>query len=172
MKPGDFLQSRKKKNYARVDAKELLELLRAVDGYVGRLRTRWAMQLLALTFVRTGELIGVRWSEFDFDAIRWTIPAERMKRDAPHIVLLSRQALVVLAMLRALSGDNELLFRGDRDHEKPMSDNTILKALEPMGYKGRMTGHGFRGAASTSCMSKVTRTSTFSYSLRMRNATR
>lgn len=149
MKPGDFLQTRKKKNYARVDAKELPELLRAVDGYVGRLRTRWAMQLLALTFVRTGELIGARWSEFDFDAKRWNIPAERMKMDAPHIVPLSRQALVVLEMLRALSGDNELLFRGDRDHEKPMSNNTILKALERMGYKGRMTGHGFRGVAST-----------------------
>lgn len=149
MKPGDFLQPRKKKNYARVDAKELPELLRAVDGYVGRLRTRWAMQLLALTFVRTGELIGARWSEFDFDAKRWNIPAERMKMDAPHIVPLSRQALAVLEMLRALAGDNELLFRGDRDHEKPMSNNTILKALERMGYKGRMTGHGFRGVAST-----------------------
>ncbi|MPS29137.1 MAG: DUF4102 domain-containing protein [Alcaligenaceae bacterium] len=149
MKPGDFLQARKKQNYARVDAKEFPDLLRAIDGYVGRLRTRLAMQLLALTFVRTGELIEARWSEFDFDAKRWNIPAERMKMNTPHIVPLSRQALNVLEKLRALAGDNELLFRGDRDHDKPMSNNTILKALERMGYKGRMTGHGFRGIAST-----------------------
>lgn len=149
MKPGDFLQIRKQQNYARIDAKELPELLRAIDGYSGRHRTRWAMQLLALTFVRTGELIGARWSEFDLEAKRWTIPAERMKMRTPHIVPLSRQALNVLKMLKALAGDNELLFRGDRDHKKPMSNNTILKALERMGYKGRMTGHGFRGVAST-----------------------
>jgi integrase len=42
-----------------------------------------------------------------------------------------------------------MLFPGERDHEKPMSNNTILTALERMGYKGRMTGHGFRGVAST-----------------------
>jgi integrase len=42
-----------------------------------------------------------------------------------------------------------LLFPGERDHAKPMSNNTILKALERMGYKGKMTGHGFRGVAST-----------------------
>jgi len=48
-----------------------------------------------------------------------------------------------------LTGGNELLFPGERDHAKPMSNNTILAALARMGYKGRMTGHGFRGIAST-----------------------
>ena len=46
-------------------------------------------------------------------------------------------------------GAGHLIFPGERDHQKPMSNNTILKALERMGYKGRMTGHGFRGLAST-----------------------
>ena len=52
-------------------------------------------------------------------------------------------------MLHTLSGGRVLLFPGERDHDKPMSNNTILKALERMGYKSRMTGHGFRGIAST-----------------------
>jgi integrase len=30
-----------------------------------------------------------------------------------------------------------------------MSNNTIFYALYRMGYHGRMTGHGFRGMAST-----------------------
>ena len=68
---------------------------------------------------------------------------------SPHIVLLSRQAVTLLRMLHTLTGHRELLFPGDRDFKKPMSNNTILKALERMGYKGRMTGHGFRGIAST-----------------------
>jgi integrase len=72
-----------------------------------------------------------------------------MKMRTPHIVLLAKQALEVLAMLRELTGQNEWLFPGDRNVKKPMSNNTILKALERMGYKGRMTGHGFRGLAST-----------------------
>lgn len=67
----------------------------------------------------------------------------------PHIVPLSSQAIEVLATLHELRGPGDLLFPGERNHERPMSNNTILKALDRMGYKHRMTGHGFRGIAST-----------------------
>jgi len=77
------------------------------------------------------------------------IPAERMKMRTPHIVSLARQTLEVLEMLRDFDRHSEWLFPGDRNASKPMSNNTILKALERMDYKGRMTGHGFRGLAST-----------------------
>lgn len=149
IRPGDILVSRRKQNYARVDAKELPALLRHIEVYQGSSVTRMAMKLMAMTFVRTSELIGARWEEFDLDNARWDIPAERMKMKSPHIVLLSRQAVTLLRMLHTLTGHRELLFPGDRDFKKPMSNNTILKALERMGYKGRMTGHGFRGIAST-----------------------
>src|SRR4051812_44016956 len=108
-----------------------------------------AMKLLALTFVRTSELIEAKWSEFDFDAAEWRIPAERMKMKRMHIVPLAPQAIQALRTLQVISSGSELLFPGDRDRKKPMSNNTILKALERMGYKGKMTGHGFRGLAST-----------------------
>lgn len=149
IRPSDILTTRKKQNYARLDAKELPELLRHIEVYQGSSVTRLAMKLMAMTFVRTSELIGARWEEFDLDNARWDIPAERMKMKAPHIVLLSRQAVQLLRNLHTLTGHRALLFPGDRNHEKPMSNNTILKALERMGYKGRMTGHGFRGIAST-----------------------
>lgn len=150
VKPSDALKPRKKENYARVDGREVPMLLRKIDAYQGTPTTRLAMMLMALTFVRTGELIGARWGEFDLEAAEWRIPAERMKMRVPHIVPLSTQAVEVLATLHAQRhGLGDLLFRGERDHEKPMSNNTILKALERMGYKGRMTGHGFRGIAST-----------------------
>jgi integrase len=149
IKPADILASRKAGNYARLDAKELPELLRHMEAYQGAPVTRLAMKLMALTFVRTSELIGARWAEFDLEAGRWDIPPERMKMKAPHIVPLSSQAITVLRTLQLVSGHGALLFPGERDHEKPMSNNTILKALERMGYKGRMTGHGFRGIAST-----------------------
>ncbi len=149
IRPSDILKSARKMNYARVDARDLPELLRAIEVYQGTHVTRLAIKLMALTFVRTSELIGAKWSEFDAETARWDIPGERMKMRTPHIVPLSRQALDVLDTLRTLTGQSEWLFPGDRNAKKPMSNNTILKALERMGYKGRMTGHGFRGLAST-----------------------
>lgn len=148
-KPSDFLKTHKPENYARIDAAELPQLLRKMEAYQGTPTTRLAMKLMAFTFVRTGELIGARWAEFNLDAARWDIPAERMKMRTPHTVPLSPQAIEVLRTLQTVTGDRELLFPGERDHSKQMSNNTILKALERMGYKGRMTGHGFRGIAST-----------------------
>ena len=149
IRPSDMLKSTRKVNYARVDARELPELLRVMEVYQGTHVTRLALKLMALTFVRTSELIGAKWAEFDAETARWDIPAERMKMRTPHIVPLSRQALDVLNTLRTLTGHSEWLFSGDRNAKKPMSNNTILKALERMGYKGRMTGHGFWGLAST-----------------------
>lgn len=149
IRPSDLLASRQKRNMARIDGKELPELMRRIDAYQGTPVTRLAMKLMALTFVRTSELIGARWDEFDLDGLRWDIPASRMKMKTPHIVPLSTQAVSVLKTLHLVTGHSPMLFPGERDHEKCMSNNTILKALERMGYKGRMTGHGFRGVAST-----------------------
>lgn len=140
IRPADVLASRKKENYARVDSKELPELLRKIEVYQGSSTTRMAIKLMAMTFVRTSELIGARWEEFDLDGARWDIPAERMKMKTPHIVPLSSQAVTLLRSLHTLTGHSALLFPGERDHEKPMSNNTILGALDRMGYKGRMTG--------------------------------
>jgi integrase len=155
VKPGDVLRARQQVNFARVETAELPELLRKIEAYAGSPYTRLALRLIVLTFVRTGELIGARWQEFDLGAAEWRIPAERTKSRREHLVPLSRQALEVLRTLIEAHGDPErckgeaLLFPGERDHSKPMSNNTILKAFERMGYKGRMTGHGFRGVAST-----------------------
>ncbi len=149
IRPSDILKSTRKVNYARIDAKELPTLLRRIEVYQGTHVTRLAIKLMTLTFVRTSELIGARWTEFDLEAGRWDIPAERMKMRTPHIVPLARQAVEILETLGTLTGQSEWLFPGDRNASKPISNNTILKALERMGYKGRMTGHGFRGLAST-----------------------
>ena len=149
IRPADILKPRKKRNYPRVTARELPDLLRAIDNYVGGEHTRLALQLMVLTFVRTSELIGARWPEFDLKASRWDIPAERMKMKTPHVVALSVQSQAILKQLKAISHDREFVFPGDLNPHKPMSNNTLLFALYRMGYRGRMTGHGFRGVAST-----------------------
>jgi integrase len=148
-RPADVLKPTRKTNLARIDAKDLPGLLRAIEVYQGTHVTRLAMKLMAMTFVRTSELIGAKWAEFDMESARWYIPAERMKMRDPHIVPLATQAVEVLEILRTLTGASEWLFPGDRAVTKSMSNNTILQALKRMGYQGRMTGHGFRGLAST-----------------------
>jgi integrase len=148
VKPGDVLRARRQINYARIKVSDLPELLRRIDAYQGSPYTRLAMKLMLLTFVRTGELIGARWQEFDLERAEWKIPAERTKSRREHLVPLSRQAVEVLLTLHEIRR-GDLLFPGEREASTPMSNNTILKALERMGYKGRMTGHGFRGIAST-----------------------
>ena len=133
IRPGDVLKSTRKVNYSRVDACELPELLRAIEVYQGTHVTRLAIKLMAFTFVRTSELIGARRSEFDLQGGRWDIPADRMKMRTPHIVPLSKQAIEALELLRTVTGESDWLFPGDRNAKKPMSNNTILKALERMG---------------------------------------
>jgi integrase len=146
---GDILKPIRETNYARIEAKELPDLLRRTEIYQGTHVTRLAMKLMALTFLRTSELIGAPWTEFDFEAARWDVPAERMKSGRRHIVPLARQTLEILGVLHDLTGHSKWLFPGDRNPKKFMSNNTILKGLDRMGYKGAMTGHGFRGLAST-----------------------
>ena len=149
VKPADVLKPVKARNHPRVGAKELPALSKAIIGYSGAI-TSLAMRLMAYTFVRTSELVGARWEEFtlDGDSPRWDIPAERMKMDTPHIVPLSNQAVKVLLTLRKLTGAGEYVFPG-AGNAKHMSTGTILLALDRMGYRGIMTGHGFRGIAST-----------------------
>lgn len=147
--PSDILPARKKSNMARIDAKELPELLRRTEVYEGAAATRLALKLIALTFVRTSELIGARWTEINLDEARWDIPAERMKAGRPHVVPLARQAVEILRSLKLISGHREYVFPGDRNPRASMSNGTILMALKRMGYRGRMTGHGYRGLAST-----------------------
>ena len=148
IRPSDVLKATRTVNYARIDAKQLPDFLKKLEIYQGTHRTRLAMKLMALTFVRTSELICATWEEFDLEGARWDIPAARMKMRTPHIVPLSTQALEVLDALRTLSGESEWVFPGE-GKAKHMSNNTILKGLALMGYKGLMTGHGFRGLAST-----------------------
>lgn len=133
-----------------VEPKEVGALMRAVAGYHGSLVTRCALRLLALTFVRSGELRQAELAEIDFEACEWRIPAERMKMKARHIVPLSRQAVAILRELQPLTGHRQYVFPGGRSPRRCMSENALLGALRRLGYApGEMTPHGFRSMAST-----------------------
>lgn len=147
-----------------LELKRLPELLHRIDGYTGRPMTRLAVELTLLIFIRSSELRFARWSEIDFETAMWTIPAEReviegvkhsqrgSKMRTPHLVPLSRQALDILKQVHKFSGNRDFVFVGDHNPRKPMSENTVNKALRVMGYdtKVEVCGHGFRTMACSS----------------------
>lgn len=136
-------------HFQTIPESELSTLLAKVADDGNRI-VEAAIWLLCLTAVRTGELRGAEWAEFDLDAKAWTIPASRMKKRREHIVPLSSQAIEILRRLRELTGDGRFLFANRNDSTKVMSENTILFVLYRIGYRGRMTGHGFRALFSSS----------------------
>lgn len=146
-----------KKHYPCIDVKEIPDLLDALDKNNARLHTdtRNAIRLLMLTFVRTKELIEAKWDEFDLDAAELIIPPERMKMRNEHIVPLSKQAIEILLDQKSRNEKWEWIFPGHHSPRKHMSNNTILKGLDRLGFKGRMTGHGFRALAMTTIKEKL-----------------
>lgn len=140
----------------------LPELLERIDSYKGRALTRLAVMLSLHLFVRSSELRFARWNEFDLKRAVWEIPDTRaalegvsfstrgtkMEGDI-HLVPLSRQAIALLKNIQAITGGYDLVFAGDANPRKPLSENTINKALRTMGYdtQSEICGHGFRTMA-------------------------
>ncbi|MFG0721892.1 tyrosine-type recombinase/integrase [Pseudomonas sp. GLN_6] len=137
------------RHHPHVTFAELPELLGKIEAAKINTLTRQAIRLLVLTAVRPGELRAAPWAEFDLDAATWTIPKERMKARRDHQVPLPRQAVAILRNLQEITGRYPLVFAGRNSTSRPMSENTVNKALADVGYKGRQTGHGFRHLLST-----------------------
>lgn len=142
---------------AITDPVKLGELIRAIRVYKGGPIVRSALQLAPMLFQRPGELRAAEWSEIDFDAALWTIPAARMKRNKdgkengdPHLVPLPWQAVEILRGLHGYTGHGRMVFPGERSHDRPISENSVRTALITMGYTPDIqTWHGFRATART-----------------------
>jgi integrase len=132
------------------DPKAIAQLLKAIDAFSGTHTVRCALRFIPLVFVRSGELREAEWTEFNFDAAEWLIPAHRMKMLVQHIVPLSRQAIAILKDVQPLTGSGRYVFPSLRTYTRPISENTINASLRRLGYsKEEMTCHGFRSMAST-----------------------
>lgn len=151
------LKKFKRGHYNSISPDELPHFLKLLNENKPRLfrQTVIATKLLMLTFVRTSELIEAKWSEIDFDKQEWVIPAERMKMGKAHVVPLSRQVISLLKEQHEKSQKSEYVFPSIPRPKQPMSNGTILGALKRLGYKGRMTGHGFRSLALTTLKEKL-----------------
>lgn len=147
---GALLAPNKIGRAAIINEQKFGQLLCDIDDYDGWPTIKAALQFLALTCVRPGEIRRAERSEFDLEKAVWHIPAERMKMRQPHDVPLSKQALSVLTDIWPLSDHSRLVFPSIRSVERPLSENAFNSALRRMGYsKKEVTAHGFRVSASS-----------------------
>jgi len=143
---------------AITEPKRIGDFMRSIYAYQGSFVVSQALKLLPLVATRSGEFRNAEWPEFDLDGALWTIPP--MHRKIPkddklnpanvHLVPLSRQAVAILKDIQQLTGNERYVFPSFAGRGKPMSENAINDAIERMGYKGEMVGHGVRAMFSTS----------------------
>lgn len=146
---GSLPPVKRDKHFAAItEPKKVGELMRDIDGYQGSYIVKSAFKLSPLLFVRPGELRKMEWKDLNLDAAEWCYFIT--KTETQHIVPLARQAVEVLREIQPLTGRGKYVFHGERDHDRPMSDNAIRSALRRMGWANdEMTPHGFRAMAST-----------------------
>ncbi|WP_029582943.1 integrase arm-type DNA-binding domain-containing protein [Bradyrhizobium sp. URHD0069] len=134
-------------------------LLRKIEAFEGRgdNLTGYALELLALTFVRPGTVQAAEWSHFNLKSGFWVVPFKELKMatqreeagysEDDYVIPLSHQAVALLRELQKITGDEQYLFPGRSG--RTISENTLNYALHSMGYKGIHCAHGFRSSAST-----------------------
>ncbi|MBN5437468.1 tyrosine-type recombinase/integrase [Serratia sp. AXJ-M] len=143
------LATPKKTHFPFLTAEELPYFIKDLAGYTGSVITKTATQIIMQTGVRTQELRFARWEDIDFEKRLWEIPPEVMKMKRPHIVPLSEQVVELFQSLKPITGMYPLVFIGRNDRTKPISKESVNQVIELLGYKGRLTGHGFRHTMST-----------------------
>jgi len=115
-----------------------------MGAFVGQLREIKAngarcLEFAILTAARSGEARGARFSEIDWEAKVWRVPAERMKAKKEHRVPLSNVAMKLLkAMPR--TADQDIIFPSPRG--KVFSDMTLLMVMRR--FEVDAVPHGFR----------------------------
>ena len=153
------LKTRQKEHFNAIESKEIPELLNAIERNDARLfpRTRRAILLSLHTFTRPGELRKAEWGEIDLENKQWTIPAAKMKMRRDHVVPLSRQVIEILKEQKQETDHlaTNLVFPSQVRPKDPMSDGTVRVALHKLGFKDRMTAHGFRALARTTIREKL-----------------
>lgn len=146
---GQVFERPKKQHFPTLKPEQLSELLKALSTASINLQTRCLIEWSLHTMVRPSEAAGARWEEINLESKAWTIPPNRMKTGREHIVPLTVQSLILIEIMKPISGHREHIFPGTRDPKKPMNNQTANMALKRMGFAGILVAHGLRSLAST-----------------------
>ncbi len=147
----EIIGKSKDKHYPTItDDIGIKNLLRSINEYQGELSTKYALLMLAYTFVRPSNVRLALWSEIDLKNKQWIIPAKKMKTRDEFIVPLSVTLIELLQEIQQYSSGSPYLFPSTKSKTTPLSDGALLGAIRRMGYtKEEFTPHGFRAMFST-----------------------
>ena len=147
----EILKSHTAKNYPTItNPKEIGILLNVIDDYTGDYLVKMALTIAPYVFLRPNNLRFAQWSEIDFEARLWRIPAEKMKTKREHLIPLTDRTIEILKEVQLYSGEATYIFHSMRSTTAQMSDATLNNALRRMGYsKDEIVTHGFRAMFST-----------------------
>lgn len=144
-----FIAQAKSRDVA-LTPEEVGKLLRAIYQSSMKRAHKLALHLLILCMVRKSELIEAKWEELDLEKGEWAIPGERMKKDKPHLVPLSRQAVAMFEELKALASGSEWIFPSSHSLKQPIAKSTLNVAVRALAVDVRdFVIHDFRRTAST-----------------------
>ena len=144
-----FIAQAKSRDVA-LSPEEIGRLLRAIYQSSMKRAHKLALHLLILCMVRKSELIEAKWEEIDFDRAEWSIPGERMKKDKPHLVPLSRQVVAMFEELKGLASGSDWVFPSRGDLKQPIAKSTLNVAVRALEIEVRdFVIHDFRRTAST-----------------------
>ena len=134
---------------ATIKPEELPELMKTISYSNITIVTRCLLEFQLHTMVRSSEAASASWDEIDFENKLWVIPAQRMKMKVEHTVPLTEQVIDILKLVQPLSGERKYIFPADRHPNQPSGSERANKALQRIGFKGRLVAHGMRSLAST-----------------------
>lgn len=121
-KPGKVAKVKHNPALSLADAADWFTDLRKRDGMATR-----ALEFVALTAARSGEVRGATWAEIDLEAGVWIIPAERMKAGKEHRVPLTQEAVALLEALPRMKG-SDYVFPAARGGE--LSDMALSACMK------------------------------------------
>ena len=149
--PNDIFRKKLVKHYSTiVDPKKIAPLLDKLDQYRGSYEVKTALSIAPHVFLRPNELVGLMWSEIDFDEKLIRISPERMKMNRMHLIPMSKQVLNLFKEINKFSRGGNYVFPSPRDIDKPITPDSLRNAIRKVGIeKDEFTTHSFRSMAST-----------------------
>jgi len=135
---------------ARVAFHELRNFITALNNYGGHPLTKAAIWMMLYTGMRQASIRRATWKDFDLQKAVWHRQPEKADKDI-HTMPLPKQAIELLESIKSLTGqgNDSLVFPSIYSTSRLMSEAAIGRAIERMGYKDKMVGHGLRGVVST-----------------------
>jgi integrase len=146
-----FFPTAERQHFKTLKPEQLPYLLKVMARARISVITRYMFELQLHTAVRPVEAATARWEEFNLEEKLWIIPANKMKKNREHIIPLSPQVLVLLELLRPISGDKDYLFPGVKHPSSHANRETVNTAMKRNGLQGQIVSHGLRALFSTTC---------------------